>query len=216
MATWLCVLAINQVSAQTASVIIDANSEKKAVSPFIYGRNNTFDQPISFYQDAGLRFSRMNGGNNATRYNWRKKITCHPDWYNNVYGADWDGHALNIDTNYPGMQGMFAFQLLGRVASNTAHNFDDWSFNQSQYWQGHGQNLAGGGFPTRPIREGRLWLKGILVSTHEAGQLTHPLPYSTIGLALMGLDWTRHSSYTGAWTMSVISGMGRTMILCPN
>ena len=55
--------------------------------PYIYGRNNTFDKPASFYKDAGLRFVRMNGGNNATKYNWRKKITSHPDWYNNVYGS---------------------------------------------------------------------------------------------------------------------------------
>jgi hypothetical protein len=134
-------------SAQSVTMTIDATKNKRAVSPYIYGRNNWFDKPAQFYKDAGLRFSRMNGGNNATGYNWRKKITVHPDWYNNVYAEDWDSYAQNIQNNFPDMQGMFAFQLLGRVASNTNNNFNDWQYNQSQYWSGVGQNLAGGGTP---------------------------------------------------------------------
>jgi hypothetical protein len=89
----------------------------------------------------------MNGGNNASGYNWRKKIAIHPDWYNNVYDADWSASAQKINTNFSNMQGMFAFQLLGRVASNKNNNFDDWNYNQAQYWSGVGQNLAGGGTP---------------------------------------------------------------------
>src|SRR5690606_16413175 len=159
--TTLCWVGINMAFAQSVTITIDANQNKKAVSPYIYGRNNTFDKPASFYKDAGLHFARMNGGNNATRYNWKKKITCHPDWYNNVYGIDWDAMAQNIDINHPTMQGMFAFQLLGRVASSTAHNFNDWEFNQSQYWEGHGQNLAGGGVPnTSGINPGKAAVEG--------------------------------------------------------
>lgn len=147
LCTALSVAALNLAFPQAVTVTVNATQNKRAVSPYIYGRNNTFDKPASFYEDAGLRFARMNGGNNATRYNWRRKITCHPDWYNNVYGINWDEMAQNIDNNHPNMQGMFAFQLLGRVASSTEHNFNDWEFNQSQYWEGHGQNLAGGGVP---------------------------------------------------------------------
>lgn len=138
---------INTVLGQSVVVTVDATKEKRTVSPYIYGRNNTYDKLASFYEDAGLRFARMNGGNNASRYHWRKKITCHPDWYNNVYPVDWDALAQTINQNHPSMQGMFAFQLLGRVASSREHNFNDWGFNQSQYWEGHGQNLAGGGVP---------------------------------------------------------------------
>jgi len=43
-----------------------------------------------------LRFSRINGGSNATGYNWRKKITVHPDCYNNVYAEDWDAYAQTL------------------------------------------------------------------------------------------------------------------------
>ncbi len=138
-------LSMNIAFAQDVSITINATEGKRAVSPYIYGRNNTFDKPAQFYKDAGLRFSRMNGGNNATKYNWRKKISSHPDWYNNVYGNDWDKTAKDISTTYPNMQQMYAFQLIGRVASSTSHNFNDWGYNQSQYWFGVGQNLAGGG-----------------------------------------------------------------------
>jgi hypothetical protein len=143
----LCCCVIKTASAQNVTIAIDATQNKRAVSPYIYGRNNSFDKPAQFYKDVGLRFSRMNGGNNATGYNWRKKITVHPDWYNNVYAEDWDAAAQNIGSNLPNMQGMFAFQLLGRVGSNTNNNFNDWGYNQSQYWSGVGQNLAGGGTP---------------------------------------------------------------------
>jgi hypothetical protein len=90
----------------------------------------------------------MNHGNNATGYNWRNKLTIHSDWYNNVYLADWDARAQNISTNHPNMQGMFAFQLMGRVASNNQNNFDDWNYSQTHNGMSvPNQNLAGGGVP---------------------------------------------------------------------
>jgi hypothetical protein len=138
---------INTLFAQDVSITINATEGKRAVSPNIYGRNEGFEKPIQFYKDAGLRFARVGGGNNMSSYNWRAKLTVHPDWYNNVYGTDWDVYAKKINDNFPNMQGLFAFQLLGRAASNNQHNFNDWGYNQSQYWSGVGQNLAGGGTP---------------------------------------------------------------------
>lgn len=92
----LCCCIIKTTSAQAVTITIDATQNKHAVSPYIYGKNDWLDKPTQFYKDAGLRFARMNGGNNATGYNWRKKITVHPDWYNNVYAEDWDSYAQNI------------------------------------------------------------------------------------------------------------------------
>ncbi|NLU37876.1 MAG: secretion protein Por [Bacteroidales bacterium] len=142
----LCIVATAS-KAQEVTITINANQNKRAVSPYIYGLNNNYDKPAQFYKDAGVRFSRLNQGNNATKYNWRKKISSHPDWYNNVYANDWDAKSLKIANNNPEMQAMWAFQLLGRVASNTDHNFNDWAYNSSQWWQGVNQNLAGGGTP---------------------------------------------------------------------
>ena len=131
--------------AQSATITVDATKNKRLISPNIYGKNDFFDRSDQFYKDAGLNFARLNGGNNASSYNWQAKLTVHPDWYNNVYDTDWGVAAQRINTSLPGMQGMFAFQLLGRVASNTNNNFNDWAFNQAQQWSGTHQDLAGGG-----------------------------------------------------------------------
>jgi hypothetical protein len=147
--------------AQDITITVKAGEGKKAVSPYIYGKNESFDKAAQFYKDAGLRFARVNGGNNATKYNWRKKIGSHPDWYNNVYGNDWDKTSKNITTNHPNMQVMWAFQLLGRVASSSAYNFNDWGYNQSKWWEGVHQNLAGGGVPnTTGINPGKAAKEG--------------------------------------------------------
>jgi hypothetical protein len=140
-------LTLSNAFGQDVTITVNAKQGKKAVSPNIYGANNWFDKSAQFYKDAGLRMARTNGGNNATKYNWRKKISSHPDWYNNVYTNDWDKISKDVSANHPTMQVMWAFQLLGRVASNTTHNFNDWGYNQSKYWEGVNQNLAGGGTP---------------------------------------------------------------------
>ena len=143
----LCQITMLAAFAQNVTISVNATQNKRLISPYIYGKNEGFDKSVQFYKDAGLQFARMNGGNNASAYNWRLKIDVHPDWYNNVYANNWDVLAQKIITNFPNIQGMFAFQLLGRVASNTNNNFNDWAYNQSQYWSGVSQNLAGGGTP---------------------------------------------------------------------
>ncbi len=133
---------------------INAHMPQHDISPYIYGRNNNFSDvfgsttsPSEFdlYKQAGLRFARENSGNNATKYNWRLKISSHPDWYNNVYDHDWDYASQTILENMPNLQVMWAFQLIGKVASNKNNNFGDWNYNNSQWWSGVAQNLAGGG-----------------------------------------------------------------------
>jgi len=141
-------LGTNIAFTQDVNITVNATEGKRAVSQNIYGRNESFDHTTQFYKDAGLRFVRIGGGNNMSAYNWRAKLAVHPDWFNNVYGADWDVYAQKINDNFPNMQGMFAFQLLGRVASNDQHNFADWAYMQAHPgWSGTGQNLAGGGTP---------------------------------------------------------------------
>lgn len=142
------------VAAQTVHVTVDANQDRIAVSPYLYGRNGGLShdaqQPLresdwQFLRDSGVRMLREHGGNNGTKYNWQKKLTSHPDWYNNVYANDWDYAQSALQQHLPGVQSMWCFQLIGKVADNTQHNFNDWGYNQSQWWSGVGQNLAGGG-----------------------------------------------------------------------
>lgn len=137
------------------AIRIDALADKKPVSPFIYGRNNSFSSTDPTWtlpsdelvrlRDAGVRFFRENGGNNTTKYNWRRKLGSHPDWYNNVYFNNWDQTAKALQENFPFAHGMWAFQLLGYAAKSNQYNFNDWGYNQSQWWEGVNQNLAGNG-----------------------------------------------------------------------
>ena len=149
------------------SVTIDLSKELHPISRYIYGRNNSLSgNPGSNFipewtrlKDAGVRFFRESGGNNCTKYNWRRKISSHPDWYNNVYTNDWDYAAKSLQQNIPEAQGMWAFQLLGKAARTNNANFNDWSYNSSQWWQGVNQNLAGGGEPktsggSKALKEG--------------------------------------------------------------
>jgi hypothetical protein len=143
----MCCLILSTF-AQNVSITVNATQNKRLISPLIYGRNESLDKPDQFYKDAGLRFARIGGGNNMSAYNWRAKLAVHPDWFNNVYGADWDVYAKKINTNFSNVQSMFAFQLLGRVASSGQHNFPDWEYMQAHPgWFGNHQNLAGGGTP---------------------------------------------------------------------
>ena len=156
----LCHITIYTVFAQNVTISVNATLNKRLVSPNIYGRNESFDKPDQFYKDAGVRFVRIGGGNNMSAYNWRQKLTVHPDWFNNVYGADWDVQAQRINTSFPNMQGMFAFQLLGRAASSGQHNFPDWNYMQAHPgWFGNNQNLNGDGTPN-PISGGAALVTG--------------------------------------------------------
>lgn len=144
------------LSAQTITVTVTANEGLTPISPWIYGKNNNLSgdpsKPVSAaawqkYKDAGLRMYRENGGNNSTKYNWRKKLSSHPDWYNNVYSTDWDFSVKELLNNTTNTQGLYAFQLLGKAASNKNNNFNDWAYNQSAWWTGTTNNWAGGGNP---------------------------------------------------------------------
>jgi hypothetical protein len=57
----LLLYGFNEALAQDATININASQDKRAVSPYIFGSNTSFDRPAAFYQDAGLRFARMNG-----------------------------------------------------------------------------------------------------------------------------------------------------------
>jgi hypothetical protein len=139
-----------------ADITVDASSGKKPVSPAIYGKNNSLSDDSSrpktkaewqIFRDAGVRLFRDTGGNNSTKYNWRLKLSSHPDWYNNVYAHDWNFIAKSIQDNTPDAGGLFSFQLIGWAAANKDNNFNDWGYNGSQWWSGVNNNWAGGGGP---------------------------------------------------------------------
>jgi hypothetical protein len=140
----------------SVDIQVDVSSGRRPISPFLYGRNNSLSddpgRPLKasdwqFLRDAGVRILRENGGNNSTKYNWRLKLSSHPDWYNNVYRHDWDYTAKSLQNNMSEAGGVFALQLLGMAAGDNSHNFNDWGYNRSQWWEGVNNNWAGGGGP---------------------------------------------------------------------
>ncbi len=148
----------NHVNSQSVvQITIDAAAARKPVSPLIYGKNNSLYDGFNgsalttsqwqLLRDAGVRMFRESGGNNSTKYNWRKKLSSHPDWYNNVYPHDWDYAAGTLLQNIPGAYGMWTLPLIGKSAKSRSFNFNDWDYNRSQWWEGCAQNLAGGGSP---------------------------------------------------------------------
>jgi len=175
-----------ETSAASVRIAVQADSGRRPISPWIYGRNNnisddrdkpTTDSVYAVYREAGLTMLRENQGNNATKYNWRRKLSSHPDWYNNVYHHDWDSVAGLIQSRLPGTQGMFAFQLAGWAARTDSANFDCWSYDQCS-GGGASTNLAGGGTPSKYLEA---W-----PPDSTAGILPH-----WFGRGGLGLDSTR-------------------------
>lgn len=147
-------LAASISLAAPVSLSVDASVTAKKIHPYIYGKNHGIAQTtntttsadtIQRYKDAGFKIIRLNDGNNSSKYNWEKKLSSHPDWYNNVYakGNDWDLSAQEMASKLPGVQGLYGLSLLGWAANNTTHNFNDWLYNGSAWWDGAGNDWAG-------------------------------------------------------------------------
>jgi hypothetical protein len=141
-----------QVNAAT-QISVDPAGGHKMISPLIYGKcNNLSDNPTEpllaadwqKYRDAGIKFFRESNGNNSTKYNFRRKLGSHPDWYNTVHPHDWDFAAQSLQENMPGIHGLWAVQLIGWTAMSGDANFDCWAYdqcaggNRNENWTGNG------------------------------------------------------------------------------
>ena len=146
------------VSTAAIDITVDTQKGIKKISQYLYGRNidkisdgdpEVNEEETAFINqmlEAGIHFLRANNGNNATRYNWRHKMTVHPDWYNNVYSHDWAITAQKVLDKMPGIDAMYAFQLTGFAASSTDYNFGDWNWKQEHgFYATSTLDLAGGG-----------------------------------------------------------------------
>jgi len=156
-ATLISMLAFSPALAGI-DVSVDVKAGVLPISPYLYGRNidkvndgsaesdSAEQEFIGQVREAGIHMMRANNGNNATRYNWRKKLTVHPDWFNNVYSHDWAITAKKVLDKMPGVDAMYAFQLTGYAASSTDYNFPDWNWKQEHgSYPSRAFDLAGGG-----------------------------------------------------------------------
>jgi hypothetical protein len=127
-ATGVMLALASALVAQTVNIALDVTADRVPVSPYLYGKNDSVGHPNSplgeagfqLFREAGVGMLRMNGGNNGTKYNWQKRLTSHPDWYNNVYAsAEWDYSQARLQQQHPGVQAMWCFQRRGKVAEGT-------------------------------------------------------------------------------------------------
>jgi len=214
--TVLVLLALlSQNVAGQIQVTVDATADVKPISPYLYGRNNSFsstdpnwnlpEQDLVRLRDAGVTFFRESGGNNSSKYNWRRKLSSHPDWYNNVYVNNWNQAAQALQKHFPAAQGMWAFQLLGYAAKTGTANFADWDYNRSQWWEGVNQNLAGGGVPnatgTKAKTEGNisLYLEKWAADSSVA-MLEHWFGANGIGLKKDGIRYWNMDNEPEIWS----------------
>ena len=197
------------------AIEVDANAEVREISPYLYGRNNSFsstdpnwmlpEEDLVRLRDSGVRFFRESGGNNSSKYNWRRKLSSHPDWYNNVYTNNWDKTAQTLQEHFPDAQGMWAFPLLGYAARTGAANFADWDYNQSKWWEGVNQNLAGNGIPnatgTKAKKEGdmKLYLEEWGADSSVA-ILDHWFGPNGIGLKQKGIRYWNMDNEPEIWS----------------
>lgn len=143
------------INAADVKITVDTKNGAFKYSPYLFGKNaseipyqagKTLDpKGESLLKESGIKFVRLNNGNNATKYNYQKHLTCHPDWYSNIYGCDWDMSSKVMNESFPGIQAMYSFQLCGYVAASDQYNFNDWEFNQSQWGEWCSWPLCGGG-----------------------------------------------------------------------
>ncbi len=143
------------VNAKDVKISVDTKSGAFKYSPYLFGRNSSeipfqpgktlssaFETQL---KESGIKFVRLNNGNNATKFNYKKRLTCHPDWYSNIYDCDWDMSSKIMNETFPDIQGMYSFQLCGYVAASKEYNFNDWAFNQSKWGEWCSWPLCGGG-----------------------------------------------------------------------
>lgn len=136
-------------SAQGPPVItveVDAAAGRRPISPYLYGKNGLFDDDgtAAVAGEAGLRMARESHGNNCTKYNWREDLSSHPDWYNNVYKQGLHERARRLSEEFPEIQGLFGFQVLGWVARTDEANFREQEVDPRPPAR---DNLCGGGDP---------------------------------------------------------------------
>jgi len=136
----------------SATITVNPTQGQKEINPHIYGRNNNLRATSGGFHDAaeqnlayeaGVKFMREGQGNNSTKYNWKLKLSSHPDWYNNVYTHDWDSAAILQQNSFPDADAMYSLQVAGMVAVSDSCNYDE-SANDPNYTM-TSENMACGG-----------------------------------------------------------------------
>ena len=121
-----------QVAATPVTVTVNLLADRHPISPYIYGAN--FPPSASYITNAGLTLSRW-GGNNSSRYNWKKNVTnLDNDWYFENYAWGGTGPATSsaaflTNVSKAGGSPIMTIPMLPWVAKDGSSN----SFSAAKY-----------------------------------------------------------------------------------
>jgi len=121
-----------KASATPVTVTVNLLADRHPISPYIYGAN--FPPSASYIANSGLTLSRW-GGNNTSRYNWKKNVTnLDNDWYFENYA--WTSTSLApssaaflTNVSKAGASPIMTIPMLSWVAKDGSSN----SFSVAKY-----------------------------------------------------------------------------------
>ena len=177
----------------TVTLNVDVSSNRKPISPYIYGLN--FAKP-SFAAEIGVPVRRW-GGNATSRYNWQLNATNHAsDWFfhNNTHYdpftfANETADQWVIQNKQTGAESLLTLPMTGYVAKNGSQStcgFHRANYPVQDHWNGaDGFPDCGDGFSSGvPIVNNPLDTSIAVTQTFAAGWATHLI--ATHGTAVNG------------------------------
>ena len=130
---FVCLAA--QAQNPTANITVDANANRRAINPNIYGLAYANSTQL---QDLNVPLNRY-GGNNTTRYNWQiNGDNRGQDWYFESIGdtssvAGERGNTFIANTRAGGAQAMITIPIIGWVAKLGSNRSKLAGFSQAKY-----------------------------------------------------------------------------------
>lgn len=141
------VLGLAPVGHAQVTVTVDANADRKPISPLIYGVHFANTAQL---QDMNATVNRL-GGNSVGRYNWQQNIDNRgADYffmgfpYANTPGGY--GNNFITGTKAGGAEPFLSMPMVGWVAKTDVNRNPNWSFSVADYGPFTGTNAADG-FP---------------------------------------------------------------------
>jgi len=173
-----------QAQNPTANVAVDANVNRRAINPYVYGLAYASTAQLT---DLNVPLNRY-GGNNTTRYNWQiNGDNRDADWYFESIGdtssvAGERGDTFISNSRAGGAQAMITVPMIGWVAKLGASRAKLASFSQAKYGAQTGNDAQW--FPDAG--------NGILKSTNQPVSGSDPNDANVQNSSLYQQSWIQH------------------------
>ena len=173
-----------QAQNPTANVAVDANVNRRAINPYVYGLAYASTAQLT---DLNVPLNRY-GGNNTTRYNWQiNGDNRDADWYFESIGdtssvAGERGDTFISNSRAGGAQAMITVPMIGWVAKLGASRAKLASFSQAKFGAQTGKDAQW--FPDAG--------NGILKSTNQPVSGSDPNDANVQNSSLYQQSWIQH------------------------